>query len=201
MPAAADVEIAALALRLLGENGIAAFADSPAGQIAGDLYPHVRNTVLTSYPWSCTKRVRQLARLAAAPDAQWAYAHQLPSGHLRLLGAWPSAAQGASQIADYDVTGGDLLSASPDVWLHYQFAAPETSWPPYLRALATYALAAELAMPITDQTGKAEYWTRRAWGSPSEAGKGGWYRIAAQADAQGAPPQAIAGFELVDVRF
>lgn len=200
MPTANDVQIAAHALRLLGEGGIASFGDSPAGQTAGDLYPAVRATVLSCYPWACTKRMRQLARLTAPPPAQWRYAYQLPA-HLRILGAWPSPQPGTAQIVDYDLgEERTLLADAEAVWLHYQIEADEAQWPPYLRQLMIYALAAELAMPITDQTTKAEYWSRQAWGTPAEGRKGGWYRIATTADAQGAPPEAIAGFALVDVR-
>lgn len=200
MPTANDVQIAAHALRLLGENGIASFEDSPAGQTAGDLYKNVRDTVLTCYPWYCTKRMRQLARLTAPPAAQWRYAYQLPA-HLRILGAWPDPNPGTAQIVDYDLGEDRQLFADVDaVWLHFQVQVAEANWPPYLRTLMTYALAAELAMPITDQVNKAEYWSRQAWGTPAEGRKGGWYRIATTADAQGAPPSSIAGFALVDVR-
>jgi hypothetical protein len=196
---AVKIQIASQALLLLGEPGISAFNASPAGQTAGELYDFVRDTVLSCYPWFCTKRMRQLARLDAAPEAQWQYQFKLPK-HIRILGAWPSANVGAGQLVDYDLGEDVLLANAPEVWLNFQFAAPEEQWPPYLRALQKYALAAELAMPITDQATKASYWNGKAWGTPAEGGKGGWYRTATTADAQGAPAQQIASFSLVEVR-
>jgi len=194
-----QIQIASQAALLLGEAGFSSFDESPASQIAAELYDMVRDTVLTCYPWFCTKRMRKLARLDAAPEAQWQYAFQLPK-HIRILGAWPSSNVGGAQLDDYDLGEDKLLANVPEVWLHFQFAAPEADWPPYLRTLMKYALAAELAMPVTDQTTKAQYWNGRAWGTPAEGGKGGWYRIATAADAQGAPPQEIASYSLVDVR-
>lgn len=199
MPAL-DVAIASRALLLLGEASISSFDGTQAAQTAGALYPSTRDAVLTCYPWFATKATAQLARLAEAPAAQWSYQFQLPSGFLRVLGAWASSAPGAPRLTDYDLGETKLLANQPDVYLEYQRRLDEAAWPPYLRKLMEYALAAELAMPITEQIGRAEYWQRQAWGNPAEGLKGGWYRIATTADAQGAPAAALSAFALTDVR-
>ena len=50
------------------------------------------------------------------------------------------------------------------------------------------------------QNTKADYWKVTALGTPSENGRGGYFRQAANADARGKPPYAILEFPLTDVR-
>jgi hypothetical protein len=198
--AVTDISIASRALLLLGEAPISNFGESSAAQTAAALYDGVFEAVLTVYPWGCTKSKARLARLAEPPVSQWAYAFALPTGVLRVLGAYPSAAVGAPALASYDLQETGLLANASDVWLDYQRRVAESALPPYVVKLLQLALAAELAMPITESTTKAEYWSRQAWGQAGEGLKGGWYRLATSADAQGAPPAQIADFSLIDAR-
>jgi hypothetical protein len=198
--AVTDVSIASNALLLLGEASISSFAETIAAQTAGALYPDILKAVLTVYPWGCTKTKARLARLADAPLSQWNYAFALPPGYLRVLGAFPSDAVGAAPLASYDLQENGVLANVADLWLDYQRQVPASALPPYIVKLLTLALAAELAMPITESTTKAEYWSRQAWGQAGEGLKGGWYRLATTADAQGAPPAQIADFSLIDAR-
>ncbi len=198
--AVTDVSIASKALLLLGEAPISSFGESTPAQTAGGLYPDVYRAVLTVYPWGCTKSKARLARLAASPLSQWSYAFQLPPDYLRVLGAFSSAAVGASPLTSYDIQESGVLANVSDLWLDYQRQVPESALPPYIVKLLQFALAAELAMPITESTTKAEFWGRQAWGQSGEGLKGGWYRLATTADAQGAPPAQIADFSLIDAR-
>lgn len=199
--AAIDVSIASRALVLLGEDPISSFDDNSNAQTAGELYPSTRAAVLTCYTWACTKKKAQLNRLTAAPESQWTYAFQLPPGFLRITAAYPSAAVGVAPIVDYEIFGDKLLTNAADVWLDYQGLVDESAWPPYLRKLMEYAFASEMAMPVTDQVGKADYWERKAWGNPSEGLKGGWFRIATTAEAQAQPSSSLmSSASLVDVR-
>lgn len=198
---ALDVSIASRSLVLLGEEPISSFDQSSAAQTAGELYPSTRAAVLTCYPWACTKHKMQLNRLSAPPDSQWSYAFKLPPGFLRLIAAYPSAGVGVAPIDAYEIFGNDLLTNVTDVWLDYQRVVDESAWPPYVRKLMEYAFASELAMPVTDQVSKADYWERKAWGNPAEGLKGGWFRIATTAEAQGQPSSSLmSSASLVDVR-
>jgi hypothetical protein len=50
-----------------------------------------------------------------------------------------------------------------------------------------YALAAELAMPLTEKPSVADYWQAQAFGTPAENRRGGQFRVAASADAKESP--------------
>jgi len=66
--------------------------------------------------------------------------------------------------------------------------------------LYIYAMCAELALPITDIQSTSDFWDAKAWGLPSEKGKGGYFRRAQRIDSQGHPSQSIKNFDLVSVR-
>jgi hypothetical protein len=54
---------------------------------------------------------------------------------------------------------------------------------------------------LTDQASKAQYWQGVAVGAPSENGRGGYFRIAANIEGQGQPPQSIEDYSLIAVRY
>lgn len=58
-----------------------------------------------------------------------------------------------------------------------------------------------LALPITDQTEKSQYWQSVAVGSPSDNGRGGYLRQAMNIDGAGNPTNAINDFSLIAVRY
>jgi hypothetical protein len=62
-------------------------------------------------------------------------------------------------------------------------------------------MAWHLALPITDQADKAEYWRTIAEGTPGENGRGGYIRQAMNIDSQGNPTNAIQDFSLINVRY
>ena len=58
-----------------------------------------------------------------------------------------------------------------------------------------------LALPITEQLEKSDYWRQVTQGMPSENGRGGYMRTAMSIDGQGKPINAIQEFPLIDVRY
>jgi hypothetical protein len=72
--------------------------------------------------------------------------------------------------------------------------------PQYFVQLLKYMMAWHLAMPITEQTDKAQYWQRVATGDISENGRGGFFRTAMQIDGQNNPVRVIEDFSLIAVR-
>jgi len=77
----------------------------------------------------------------------------------------------------------------------------EFEMPVYFVQLMKYMMAWHLAIPITDQVEKAQYWQSVAVGSADQNGRGGYTRIAMNMDGQGQPNFVIQDFPLVDVRF
>ena len=72
--------------------------------------------------------------------------------------------------------------------------------PYYFVHLLKTSLAAELAMVITDQVTKADYYRGLAFGMPSENNRGGLFRESVNIDSRGQLPQVIEDYSLIDVR-
>jgi len=72
--------------------------------------------------------------------------------------------------------------------------------PPYFVQLLKFALASELAIVITDQATKAEFFQVKAYGSMAENGRGGEMRKAMNIDARGQSTQIVEDYSLIEVR-
>jgi hypothetical protein len=73
--------------------------------------------------------------------------------------------------------------------------------PSYFVQLLKYMMTWHLALPITDQTDKSQYWQSVATGGPGENGRGGYLRQAMNIDGAGNPTNAINDFSLISVRY
>jgi hypothetical protein len=143
------ISLCSQALVLLGAGAIASFEDGPAAATATQLYPGVRDTLLAKHPWKFATTTVQLARSATVPD-RWPYAFALPGEVLVLRGLYPDDADGSAPVTDYERRGLDVLTRQDPLWAEYTYAAAEAVWPAYFATLMRYALAAELAIPVTD---------------------------------------------------
>ena len=61
------------------------------------------------------------------------------------------------------------------VYIDYQTSVDESKMPNYFVQLLRTAFAAEIAITITDQATKADYFRGLAFGTPSENGRGGLF--------------------------
>ena len=97
--------------------------------------------------------------------------------------------------------GDDLFTNLETVYIDYQASVPEYKMPSYFVKLLQLATAAELAIPITDQGSKADYFRAQAFGSPGENGRGGEMRKAMNIDGRGQATKIIEDFSLIQVRY
>jgi hypothetical protein len=190
------------ALRLLGEAAITGFDDgTDMAQSCATLYDSTIQALLAGYPWRFTMAKVQLAKLAEAPLNEWRSAHALPPDRLVLRQVFTSNAVGAPPLLAYEIFEGRLFSNFDELWCDYQRDADPATWPAPFRQLARYALAADLAVPVTASVGMAQAMRQVAFGAPSERGNGGLMAAARLADSQQQPPQAITDFPLIAARF
>jgi len=75
--------------------------------------------------------------------------------------------------------------------VRYAARVNEGLWPAYFESLAVWGLAAELCVPITENGAQAERLHVKAFGNPSDSGKGGMFMSAAQADEVGRPTESL----------
>ena len=100
----------------------------------------------------------------------------------------------------WEIYGDELVTNMETVFIDYQQTIAEAKMPNYFVRLLRTALAAELAIVITDQAAKADYFRALAYGGPGENGRGGLMREAMNIDARGQSTQIIEDYSLIQVR-
>jgi hypothetical protein len=197
-----DIKICSDALLMLGANPISSFTEgTDSANICDSLYPDIKKQALATYPWSFSFKKTQLARLVTTPENEYKYEYQLPSDIIgRPDAVYESDDVGAAPRREYRLIGNKLLTDYDVVYIDYQYNVPEYSLPHYFVQLLKYEMAWHLALPITDQADKSEYWRTIAEGTAGENGRGGYMRQAMNIDGQGTPNNAIQDFSLINVR-
>lgn len=181
------VALCARALISLGARPIASFEESGVeAQVCRELYPGLRDSLLSAHPWNFAVAQARLPRLAAGPVADFAHAFQLPADFLRAL----SAGDGTrGRGVEYRIAERRLHVDAPQVTLTYVFRPRESDFPPFFGHALTARLAAAFCLPITESTSRAEMLGRLA---ESE------YQRAKQVDSQQDVPPRLSGFPLVE---
>ena len=198
-----DISICSDALILLGAEPITSFTDgSDAAQACSRLYPDLRDSIISSYVWSWSLKKTQIARLSTPPINEWQYAYQLPGDMLSgVLAVFETAGTAErSRRYGWEIYGDRLLTGMQTVYIDYQQSVSETKMPVYFIRLLRTAMAAELAIVITDQAAKSDYLRGQAFGNPGENGRGGLMREAMNIDARGQSTQIVEDYSLIEVR-
>ena len=198
-----DLSICSDALILMGASPISSFTEgTDASQACDRLYPDIRDTLLSTFHWTWNTKKVQLARLGTAPINEWQYAYQLPGDMLSgVLAVFSSS--GTNEIAlryGWEIYGDQLYTNLDTVYIDYQYTIDESKMPPYFVNLLKYAMAAELAVVITDQIQKADYYRSIAYGTPGENGRGGLMRTSMNIDSRGRLTPVIEDYSLINVR-
>lgn len=198
-----SLSICSDALLMLGANPISSFTEgTDEANICNSLYPDIKNKTLATYPWSFSFKKVKLARLITTPTTEYKYQYALPSDMIGTPRAiFTSNQAGAYPQRNYRLMGGKLLTDYEEVYVDYQYAVEEYEMPHYFVQNMKYQLTWHLAMPITDQIEKTDYWRTVAQGTPGENGRGGYMRQAMNIDGQGQPTNALQDFPLINVRY
>ena len=196
------ISICSDALIMLGAKAITSFNDGTDESSACDrLYSDIRDSTLATYPWTFSFKKIQLAQLLTAPTSVWKYQYQLPGDKISNPRAvYNSANPGSPVQKDWEIQGDVLMTNLTSVYIDYQYSLGEFAMPQYFVQLLKYMMAWHLAMPITEQSDKAQYWQRVAIGDISENGRGGFFRTAMQIDGQNNPVRVIEDYSLIAVR-
>jgi hypothetical protein len=184
-----DIALCARALIRLGAQPITSFEDgSTEGEICGALYAQSRDALLSAYGWNFATKQTVLSALSESGIGDYKQAFALPNDFLRAL----TAGNGAkSSGLDYRIMNGKLYTNAEAVMLTYIFRPDESEFPPFFNSVLISRLAAELCIPLTENTSRFETLTRLAETEFSRA---------RQLDAQQDRPQKIISFPLTDVR-
>jgi hypothetical protein len=196
------VSICSDALLMLGAKAISSFNDgTDESSVCDRLYPDVRDSTLVMYPWSFSVKKVKLARLITTPNSVWSYEFQLPGDRLgNPRAVYQSATPGSLVQKDWEIQGDKLLTNLDTIYIDYQYSVGEFAMPQYFVQLLKYMMAWHLALPITEQSDRAQYWQQVAVGAIGENGRGGYIRTAMNIDGQGQPSRIIEDFTLIAVR-
>ncbi|WP_160123240.1 hypothetical protein [Rhodovarius lipocyclicus] len=177
------------ALIKIGAQPIASFDDGTTeAEVAANLYPAIRDALLSLHPWSFATGQEGLPRLAASPVADFNYAYQLPVGFLRVMSAGgPRMGEGLR----YRILEGRLHTDAETVTLTYIFRPDESAFPAFFASALTARLAAEFCIPLTETTTRAQLLFQQA---ESEL------RAARHADSSQDTPRALRDFPLLTAR-
>lgn len=183
------ISLCSHALLKIGANSITSFKDGTVeSEIAAALYPHIRDSLLSSYPWSFATAHTRLPRLDETPIADFNYAYLLPADFLRVV----SIGQGGRGYgSDYRIFGNKLLSNASSITLTYIFRTDEADMPAFFTSLLTTCLAKEFCLPITESTTRADFLSKEAETMLKQA---------KLTDSQQNPPQIISDCPLIEVR-
>lgn len=147
------VQLASNALILLGDEPISSFTDAGAGaQTAANLYETSYLSMLSSHRWNFATKKATLARLAEAPRNEYKYQYQLPTDIVMLVTTYP--------VSTYRILGDKLYSDAETVEIDYIWKIPEDQFPSYFVKAFEFYLAAQFAVPITEDLNKAEVMNR-----------------------------------------
>ena len=183
-----SVDLAKRAFALLGSVGFRSVKDgSHEAALASVLYDGIRDAFLSQHIWNfATKR----ARLVAAADfvpLDYAYGYVLPSDFLRAIKLVSEAGDSLS----YRIVHGHVETDHRDVWLFYIARVDEADFPPFFQEAFVARLAADLCLPLTENSSRARLLMTRATLLLREA---------KTLDSQQDSPEGFEDFSLLTVR-
>jgi len=177
------------ALLKIGAQTVASLDEGTAeAEVAANLYPSVRDALLSSHPWSFATGQSNLPRLVASPQADYAYAFQLPAGFLRILSA---GGGNRGEGVAYRIHEDKLQCDEMQVNLTYIFRPNESEFPPFFAAALITRLAAEFCIPLTESTSRTQLLYEMAEKELKQA---------KLIDSQQDTPRAISDFPLIAAR-
>ncbi len=189
--ALSDIQICSRALLSIGCEPISSFSDGTAeAEVASMLYSGVRDAVLSAYPWSFATAQRELAKIAAAPVADFANAYQLPEDFLRAMSVGTSPLN-IGRGASYRIHERRIHTDADNIVLTYIFRPQESTFPPFFDQALICRVAAELCLPLTENTSRTELQMKLA---DME------FQRAKNIDAQQQSPNRVEDYTLINVR-
>jgi len=187
--ALSSIALCSRALLKLGGGTITSFDEGTAeSEIAANMFPSVRDAILSAHPWSFATAQQRLPTLATEPIADFAFAFQLPANFLRALSA---GGANRGKGLEYRIAEKRLHTNAQDVTLTFIFRPNEIDFPPFFDQAIIARLAAEFCIPLTESTSRSEALQRLADQELQRA---------KTVDAQQETPGRIDDFSLIEVR-
>lgn len=184
-----DISICSNALMKLGAEGMVSFDDGTSeAEVASNLYPLVKDSLVSSYPWSFATLHKRLPKLAKKPIADYANCFLLPNDCLRIISAGVGS---RGKGVEYKILENMLYTNAEEIIITYIFKPKEETFPAFFIDALTTKLAAEFAIALTEDINKSSFFAKRAEEE---------IRNARLIDSQQKTPEAFQDFTLVEAR-
>lgn len=186
------INIASKALIKIGAEPISSFNDGTSESlITANLYENCRDRVLSAYPWSFASTQQRLTHAKEVPIADYQHAFYLPADFLRMLSIGDAHSKSSKGIS-YKISNNMIHCDQSTIIINYIYRLDEASFPAFFTSLVINALAAEICIPITENTARAELFQKIYQNEIAKA------RLL---DSQQQTPNAIEDFALINVRY
>ncbi|OCC01841.1 hypothetical protein BA190_26885 [Labrys sp. WJW] len=187
-----DIMIANNALAVFAGGAIMAFdEDTDLAAKVNATYVDTIESCLAAHPWTFALKTASLQQLTADPQNDYRYAFQLPGDRIGLPIAILPSLRGRDRLRDFAIEGDRLCADRAPLWAGYRCRPAVTAWPAAFRQFATRALAAALAMPVSQDANLAAALDQDAWGAASQDRRGGLFLKAMQQDLSHPGPQPL----------
>jgi hypothetical protein len=197
-----DITVTNGALARLGLSSITNFTDDDKSKICGNIYPKFANAMLSKYNWRFARKKSGSLSAGTTPDNEWSNSFAVPSDFLVLVNAYNSGESDAVQLTyNYEIFGSEIFTDETSLYIDYTYTVDEDLWPDYFQELMMNGLASELAFPLTEDAQKENFYRQKAFGTPSDAGEGGMFKMAKQIDSRQQPPSQMPIQSLISARF
>ncbi len=164
-------------------------------------YARLKNSIISKYNWTFTKKQNHPNRLTVAPDHQYLFQFQMPSDRAKgqPIAVFLSSEPQAPAFNNYEIHGDKLLTDVEDIFIDYISETEADTWPEFFIEFVAVALAAKICIAVTGDEALKKEKEFEAWGS-NRGIPGGLYASARQADFKDQPPPAVEDFELINAR-
>ena len=151
---ASKVLIISNAFVLLGSNPINSISTgNPIIAAASTIYDSLIPSLLSERPWRFALKQYSLSPLTDSPTLnEWSYIYQLPADCLSVYRSYPNTHGG------YAIYGNKLYSNIDSLQIEYIANVDESKFTKSFIMLAVYAMASNIAMPLTQKVSLAQYW-------------------------------------------
>lgn len=140
------VSICSNALLMNGAQTISSFTDNTdRARQCSNLYPTVRDYVLSSHPWNCCSKRIQLNPDTDTPAFDWSFQFTLPDDFLRLISVGEAGYEDDFRIESGKVLMDNAVLNLRYVWKNYN----EASYSGLLVMAITLSMRAVLAYPVS----------------------------------------------------
>ena len=139
---------------LIGGSPIQSFEEETVESIvAQSIYDNVYENLLSFRDWSFAKKYLDLTKMNKTPKSGFSSVFLIPNEVLHVISADTS----------YDLIGSNELHCSSDKVRAYVLVKPrEEQLPAHFLLALKYLLASELAVPVTENTTKAQWYESKA---------------------------------------